>query len=161
MGADDAKARATVVLTVYHQVKGRDAVPFEVRTARQLGSADQPYQRSGPKLAATEAWQPLDLGWIDACGLLCVRNDGTEFRVIPTEQERSDATARILEIALVPKVPEGPRTMFSDEELSPMPEPFALVRPGFPCLIEPPAGRSLLIRCQRGTTRYSVFAVPS
>jgi len=58
---------------VYHQNPGQNATSFPLRGSMKLASEEEAFVRSPPKPLGA-SWEPLNLGWLSACSMLCVRN---------------------------------------------------------------------------------------
>jgi len=141
--------RLTVVETVYHQPEGEEPTAVESRYSRRLLTNEQLFQR---RCRAGAQWQPLDTGWVDAAGLLVIENrEGRFLQRRPTDAERLEAAARILEITV-----ERDSTMHA----APL-EPDWFVLPGESMRGHPAKLANLRVRCQAdGGARFTVSIVP-
>lgn len=141
------KDRLVVVETVYHQPAGDRPVSVDSRFSRDLQSVEQPYQR---QLVATEEWQPLDHGWIEDAGMIVIQNLEGKFAANPTDEERAEATAKILEVSY-----------FAGE--NPVVDAFGrgwLVLPGESMRACPSDVRCLAVCSRSGPLRFSIFILP-
>ena len=135
-----AKSRLTVVETVYHQNPKEQPTCVDSRHTQVIEGDEQVWQR---RCKVGEEWTPIDQGWIEACSCFHVRNDEGRFLINPTDAEREEVAARVLEIAFAGQVQHA-----------------WLVRPGMTFRGEPSEARSLLIRCRSGEARYTVTFFP-
>lgn len=143
------KSRLTVIETVYHQPLAEGAASAESHFARWLETDEQPCIR---RLKASEAWQALDGGWLSEAGMLCLENTEGRFpQVQPTEEERRDAAAKVLEVGVV--------HFFSNEESGQV-VPFALIPPGESARFQPHTLSALRVRCRAGTAKYTASVFP-
>jgi len=60
---------------VYHQNPGQNATSFPLRGTMKLTSGEEAFVRSPPKPLGA-SWEPLNLGWLERCSVLCIRNLG-------------------------------------------------------------------------------------
>jgi hypothetical protein len=140
------RGRLVVVESVYHQRTGEQ--PIQVRPSRferDLATAEQPYIR---EFRAEADWKPLETGWLDRAGHLALHNlEGSGLTSIPTPEERQGILARIVELGVLAEKDSGRRTQWS-----PPAEvvPFAAVRPGESCRLEPVNLSRLRVRCRPG-----------
>lgn len=139
------KDRITVVETIYYQPFGDQATSVESKFDRILDSVDeQPYSR---KCKATEEWQSLDTGWVKTCSMLSIENNEGKFaQRIPTPEERDEAKAKVLELA------------YSGEYVD---EDTWLILPGESMRGLPADLSRLLIRCRKGSAKFTVTAFPA
>lgn len=136
------KSRLSVLNTVYHQPAGEQPMAVVGNYCRWLESDEQPFSR---RLRIGEEWQAIETGWIRHAGLVVLKNDEGVFdQVQPTEQERMDAQAKVLEVSCS----SGP------------PEAQWLVRPGESLPATPASTMRLQIRCRQGQARCTVTAFP-
>ncbi len=136
-----SKSRIVVVETVYHQQHGGQPTAVESRYAHNLTTDEQVY---GPrKIVATEEWKPLDVGWVKSASLLILSNEeGKGLQVNPTEQQRKDMAARVVELSWDPR-------------------PFVwLIHPGHSFRGCPSQLKGLIIRCRSGQAECFVTVYP-
>jgi hypothetical protein len=142
------KDRLTVVETVYHQPAGEPPVSVDFRFSRDLDSVEQSYRR---QLTATEDWKSLDHGWIEQAGMLVIQNLEGKFRANPTDEERAEAAAKVLEVAH--RVDEDPAAGVWDCAVW-------LVLPGESFRGCPSDIKRLVVRSRSAPLRFSVFILP-
>ncbi len=155
------KSRLAIVETIYHQAPGESPTSLPpLRSSWWLQSDEQPYLR---ELTVGEEWTKLDTGWIgEQVGLLVIRNkEGLFTQVKPTEQERREAEAKIIEIGYQQPDPGEQRNMFSPPKHS-IVIPIAEIDPGrdirlTPCISLIPG---LRIRCRTGKAKLSLGVFP-
>ena len=143
----ETRGRLTVTEMVYHQVPGEQPTIWETQYVRSVDREAQPYLR---RCKATEEWQPLDLGWStewpDGASLLTLRNEEGKFAVNPTDEERAESEAKVIELAAI----AGGQLVG-----------VILIRPNSQDMrLEPTNLRSLRIRCRSGTARYTMCLFP-
>lgn len=137
------KDRITVVKQIYHQQAELDPTLEDCRYETILKTEDeQPYQRV--RLPVGEEWQSLipKGSWLDRIGLIVIKNLKEIRETNPTEEEAQAIADRVLQI----------RYMDSQHYWSVPPD---AVQDFYPSDYQ-----SLLIRCQRGRTRYNVTLYP-
>lgn len=139
----EVNGRLTVTGVTYHQAPGEQPTSWETQWVCTTHPEGQPYQR---RCKATEEWQPLDLGWSEEVSLLAIRNEEGKFWVNPTEQERAEMEAKVIELAVM-----------AGGQLVTM----GLVRPGRSGQIEPSNLGSWRIRCLSGYARYTLCLFPA
>lgn len=137
--------RVTVVETVHHQLPDAEPATVETRFQRWLESDEQLYRRT---LRVGAEWTPIDTGWVESPAVLLLRNDREMFAVQPTEEEKTMAAGKVLEI--------GVRLDGADAVV-----PLFAVHPGHSFRAEPLAVKSLRVRCRVGSTKCTVAAVPN
>lgn len=140
------KDRITVVEMVYHQHYGDSPTSLEHRYTRWLDSDEQVFTR---RSKAIESWEPVDYGWIDPhkCGLLVLTNqEGNFTRTNPTDEEREEAAAKVIELAY--------------ETLNGISPPW-YVLPGESMRAHPSNLDQLMIRSQSGKARYTLNLYPA
>jgi hypothetical protein len=140
------RGRLVVVESVYHQRTGEQ--PIQVRPSRferDLATAEQPFVR---EFRAEADWKPLETGWLDRAGTLVFHNlEGSGLTAIPTQEEREEILSRVVELGVAEREDTGRRTQWS----SPVEVvPFASVRPGESCRLEPVNLFRLRVRCRPG-----------
>ena len=144
-----APSTLTVVETVYHQPAGGfpDTLLGDAsRYHRELASDEQAYERH--RVLKT-AWEPLDCGWVEKCGMLLIRNDEGQFHTIPTPEQRAEVMRRVIQVA------------FGDEDPSPCSKTAViLVPPGETCRFYPADAKLIRLRCIEGNARYTICLVP-
>lgn len=59
--------------SVYYQTPGRDATGTRLRGSVQVESGEEAFTRSPPKPLGA-SWEPIELGWLPSCSMLCIRN---------------------------------------------------------------------------------------
>lgn len=134
-----ALGRITVSETVYHQLRGDRPISFSGQFARSLETTEQPYTR---RTEVGETWSVLDTGWVEEPAMiLLINEEGRHLQQNPTDLERAVIGTRCL------------RVRYEDdagEWLVPPGESFR----------GRPNGRPLMIRCEKGTARYTLHAFP-
>lgn len=140
--------RFSAVEMLYHQHRGeapRSLLDDEgVRYDVVLSSDEQPYLR---RKLATEKLEPLDLGWLrNNVGVLLLRNDEGSWSVNPTDEERAEMAARVIELCVVDVRQVG--------------EFRILVPPTESCRFRPEDAGTIHVRCAHGTARYTLCLVP-
>lgn len=140
----DDKARIGVVSLLYHQQPGVDPISIDSRFSRWLESTEQPYLR---KITIKEEWTPLDLGWIgDKVGMLLIKNEEGHFQIQPTEEQRQEVMARIVELAV--------------ESAAGIIVLWGLVRPLESIQFEPSNAQYLRLRCRKGQAKITLAVMP-
>lgn len=136
-----AKARLTVVDTVYYQSPEMQATSAESRFSRPLDTLDeQPYIR---RMKVTEEWAPLDCGWLNECSMLMLVNEeGKGLEKIPTEEEKTEISKRVIEVR------------FGSETVEWLILPGESLR-GYP--INP---KLMFIRCRNGCAKLTINLFP-
>lgn len=135
--------RITVVGTVYYQPAFGDPSSVHVRYS-VLGTEDeQVYTRD---LKVGEDWQPIDYGWVKRPGMVLVGNARVELNVKPTEEQRKELDARVLQLGIA----GGCEDVY----------PFQDVPPGTSYPVTPPDFSLLRVRCLKGTVRFTVHVIP-
>lgn len=141
---DFDRARLTVTERVYHQQVGTDPHAVETTFSRWLDSEEERYSRH---LKAGEAWQPLDCGWMTVASLCVLKNEEGVFRhVNPTDAQREEAAARIIEVGIA----------VGDAVV-----PLALVRPQEDRREEPLDLSRLRVRCRSGVAKFRLTLIPA
>lgn len=138
------KGQIVVVETAYHQPINDQAKVVDNSYSCKIDSTEQPY---GPRrVAVGEEWVPLDIGWIAEAGLMLLRNEEGRFtQKIPTEEERGEANAKVLELGfkvgevITPISPIPPRQSIRSI-------PFDL--------------KNLYIRSRKGQAKYTITLFP-
>jgi len=137
----EIKNRMTVVERVHHQIPGSEPGSVESTFSRELESDEQPYLRFAK---AAEDWQPLDLGWVEQVGMLCISNDeGRNLSVVPTDDEKAETAKKILEITY---------NVNGEECWIVLPKESMRANPSHP--------KNLFIRSQHGTVRITIYVIP-
>ncbi len=140
------KARVGVVETVYHQLPREQPTSVESRYFRELDSIEQSYVRS---LVATEEWMPLvpEPCWVTEPSMMIVKNlEGMKtFMVYPTEKQKREALAKVLEIG------------FRDGLM----EPNLVIATGESMRVQPANQRTMFIRSRSGEARFSLYLFAS
>ena len=101
-----------------------------------------------------EAWVPIETGWLDGqCSMLHIENkEGRFTQVQPTEEQRAEAMARVVEIGtLIDMSPIGQGQVLGAE---------ILVRPLESCRFEPTSVSSLRLRCCQGQAKVTITVFP-
>jgi hypothetical protein len=147
-GEPIARDRITVVEMVYHRsASGGEPFVSDSRFSRELGTYEQVYERK--HLPVEEGWQKVSLGWVKTCGMLVILNEEGRFsQRNPTDEERSRAKGKVLEVCYGP-IPEGAN-----------PRPW-LVPAGETMRVVPVGVDDLFIRCRSGRAYYTVRAFPA
>lgn len=151
MGAGRA---ITVAGTIYHRAGPQaQATAINLRWTRELESDEQPW---GPRqFTVTEQWTPLDCGWLkpELCGMLVIENrEGHFTQRIPTEEQRAEAMARVVEIG----VTNARALEHYDDHIIAILE----VRPKESQPLMPVDVSSLRIRCRKGEARCVLTVLP-
>lgn len=141
IGPPPPRSRLTVIELVYHRQWGEEPVLFEGRFGRELETHEQAYRRM---ITVGETPQPLDTGWLAGLvGMLVVANlEGRRQQVIPTEQQRAELAAKVIEVG------------------STNSQQVWLVPPGESFRGWPSSPEQVTLRCQQGKAHCTVFAVP-
>ena len=133
-----------VVESVYHQPADGQPIVAESRFSRRLRTDEQPYVRW---FKVTEEWQSLDHGWLDAAGMLVLKNEeGTNPQTIPSAEERAEIAAKVAEIGLL-----------ANDTLVLL---FALLQPGESLRFQPIGIPALVVRCRKGEARCCLHLFP-
>lgn len=139
------RSRIGVVSLLYHQQPGVEPTSIDSRFSRWLESTEQPYLR---KIVIKEEWSSLDLGWIgDKVGMLLVKNEEGHFQIQPTDEQRQEMMARIVDITLV----------YHNVII---PEPFAFIPPLESAQFAPYAAQNLRLRCRQGQAKITLAVMP-
>lgn len=136
--------RMTFTSTIYHQDMADEPTSYQLQWDRHLVSKEQPYIRKKGLIAFPE-WSSIDYGFLTGkpIGLIMIYNlEGFFNQVQPTSEERTEASAKVLEIAY-----RGASKGF----LVPSRESYAFY---------PDNAADVVIRCSRGACRYSLVAIP-
>lgn len=96
---EELKNRLSVIGAVYYETADAQPEGAQYVFSRELKTDDQVYKRN---LKATEEWQPLDCGWLSDCGMLLIVNNEGKFTVNPTDEQREEASKKILEVSYGP-----------------------------------------------------------
>ena len=140
----DLKNRCVVVDTTYHQNGRNQPTAVESTFSLDLATDEHPYQ---VPMTVAEEWQAVDLGWLDRCSMLVLKNlEGVFTQIIPTEEERRDALAKVVDVSFDP-----PR-FGVDKTIHAYVPATASTRMW-------PSG-PVHLRCQSGEARIVVFAMP-
>jgi hypothetical protein len=143
----------TVTETVYHQVAGEQPTAESNQFSRRLETSEQPYVR---KIRVGEAWQPLDLGWVEQPGMVWLVNDeGRHFQTNPTPEERAAIEAKVIEV-VTKVVNAGPIAGILAEDS------FSWeVAPGESFRGKPTDAKRVWLRCRSGTARATLRVYPA
>lgn len=136
-------SRVTVVGSMYFQGSEGERASAHTQYQRVLESTEQVYER---RCKVGEEWEPVDLGWLDkdgAAAIIHIKNEEGTFKTVPTEEEVLESEEKVLELA------------FRDTA------DCWLIRPTDTFRGEPLSMNELMIRCRKGTARYSIFLVPN
>jgi hypothetical protein len=145
-----ARARFTVVETVYFQPASAEPTQTGSRFCRWVGTDEQPYKR---QTKVGESWVPLDAGWLKEAGMLVLANkEGEFFRVNPTEEERTETAKKIVEVGLY--------TGVSKETGQSVIEPFARVHPAESTRFTPLDLSVIRLRCLSGDAKILLTLLP-
>lgn len=146
-----SRGRLAGVDVVYFQAANQSPQSTECRFSRMLVSEDLPYTHPLQKVG--EDWIPFDLGWLKDCGCshLVVRNhEGKFVHVQPTEEQRKQVEARVLQIGV---------------QIGDHVEPIAFIPPsehaGESSRFSPVDITKLRIRCLSGEARFTATIFPS
>jgi hypothetical protein len=130
--------RVAVVETIYHQKKREQPTSIGSAFSRDLKTDELPYETFQN---LTEDWSPLDVGWVETCGMLVIKNlEGIFTQTIPTEEEKTIADAKIVDVWF-----GGPIA-----EIEVPPTESSRFRATVP----------IQVRCRSGGAKILVFAVP-
>ncbi len=139
--------RIVVKETTYFQARGSPAMSVMASFVRPVASEEVPYQR--PKVKVTEAWQPVDVGWLKKASMVILENPLEKRNTIPTAEETRAAGAKVLVIGV--DYGEGP--------------PLAAQHcpPGESVRVNPPFGSvsALRMRCLSGECLVTLTAFPA
>lgn len=150
-------SRLTVITTVSFQPKDgpptSNGKPFD----RVVKTDEQPY---GPRrLKVGEEWTQLETGWLSEAGHVVIENDeGYWTQKQPTKEERAEAESKVLELCLMPPEEPGGRTMHSPPRTKPWCQwevPPRESHRGTPSYL-----KGFMIRCRKGTARFTVTIYP-
>lgn len=143
------KNRITVREQVYLETHGGKPEEILSSFSRELESYEQPYTRN---LTATEEWQSLDFGWLkDNVGMLViVNNEGKFTQVNPTDEERTEAAKKVLEVSHFRGV-----SSTGGQRLN-----VWLIPVGENMRGSSTGSHLLHIRSQHGNTKYTLYAFP-
>lgn len=169
------KGRITQTGQVYFD-PGDDGRLFVVPltgTDRVVNGGD-PYVRT---IMVGQEWMVLDTGHVKQCSLMVLINERTTWDRNPTDDQRVQAAAKVVEIshgAPAPSLeektpgPAMPRTMFSaplsSSGAKPAPTGYRvdrLIHPGEHDKGVPVDLSSMRVRCQSGTARCTLYLFPS
>lgn len=138
--------RLAVVENVYFHPVDDDAIQIESVYNRFIKSDELPYSRT---TNVDGEWKQLEPGWVQEASLLIVRNlEGRFTQTIPTPEERKEAEAKVLVLAVSLQTSKEP-TM-----------PIAVLLPGESLRYTPWDCTKLWIRCQAGTAKYNFQFFP-
>jgi hypothetical protein len=131
--------RLTVVESLYHQGTADEPFNFVSKFERMLMIDEQPYVRQAK---ATEEWKKLDFAWLnEGYGTVVIRNEeGTFPNTKPTDEEKQEAEARVLEVGYENETPW-------------------LVYPRASMRVCPT--KPLFIRSRSGKSRFTLCVIPS
>lgn len=131
--------RITVVGNVYHTSNENGITDFPMRFGRHLKTNEQPYVR---RLNLSEQWVLLDMGWLDACSLVCIENRTVKYDGQTRPTFTKDATGTV-------------ELSYTKEEGQSF-----LIPPGeaYPCV--PSDAAKLYIRSRKGNAAISLQVVP-
>lgn len=151
----------TVVEQVYHYQMGHEPTLVESRYNRPLAEDEQPYVR---RLLVDGEWRPLDMGWLAAASLMVIVNEEGHFRqAYPTDDQRKEAEARVIEVGMMCNVPAdrtGPRDMHSSSKTVPAVVPCWEVGPRESSRVTPIAGAVYSLRCRSGKGKCTLHLFP-
>lgn len=131
------KDRLTYRLMWYHIPPDSDAQTVECGHTRTLEHRDQPYIR---KMVATEAWQPLDYGWIKEPSTILIETFRLHLPVNPSEEQKKAYEEGILELGYADS--SGGFLVYPGQSL-----PFNITKP-----------ESLQIRSLKGDVHFCLHA---
>lgn len=148
------KSRLTVVESLCFSVGTESAVAYGGPFSREVDSDEQPYVRPAAKVG--ERWVKLDLGWLGGdganCSMLLIANRMTQFQTIPGYEDKKNAEAKILEIAVWVQAP--------GDSMDGILVPIILILPGESARFSPYPGAKYSVRCVSGETKYDIHALP-
>jgi len=134
------KARIGIVETLYHQLPNTEPMSVQGRYSRWLDNADD-----GPcqmRVKIGNEWTPIK-GWIKYAGMIHIRNEEGDFRINPTDEERTDAMKRIIFIGV-----DGCKAF--------------KIRPGETFRGEPDGvTEGIELKCEHGTARCTITVFPA
>lgn len=129
----------TTVEQVYLQQAGQEPICVESRYSEAIQTEEQPWIR---RKLIKEEWQPLDTGWVNPPGVVCLKNEATKRQVNPTPEETQEDAQKILVLA----IEADDNTIFTE------------ISPGTSCRLK--LVRVPFIRCLRGQTHMSLLCCP-
>ena len=139
----------TVVDKIYHRQGSESPTSVSSRFIRHLQTDEQVYER---RTRVGEEWTPLEHGWIEEAGMIVIQNtEGTTLQVIPTEEEKEETAAKILELSVTDGLLDSPPGVLAKPWLIPPGESFR----GYPSDVS-----KLVLRCRSGVCRYNVHVYP-
>lgn len=143
--AEERKPRITVVETVYHQAPGQQPTSVECRHTKSLDSDEQPYTR---RVKVGQEWQALDCGWLEEASLLVLSNAKEQFAVNPTDEQRQEAEARVVEVGIAAEDDDTRIT------------PLFLIAPGDTFRGQPLGVKAIKLRCRKGEATVTINLFP-
>jgi hypothetical protein len=136
--------RVVIVGHVTHLRMDRESQYVDFAYERLLKSKSEYYDRLEFKVG--QEWKPLDFGWIQDVGVVCIVNRKTEFMRVPSKEEREEADAKVVEISFAS---DAWRTSQVD----------VILYPGQPIQFSP-AHREIRLRCRSGIAECRVTVLP-
>lgn len=145
---------------IYFAALNEEGTNLELQFSRPVLSEEQPF---GPRkhIIATEEWQPLNLAWFaehpQQIGTIVITNEEGQFKqTIPTEEERAEAAAKVIEIGTGRRNPYNELNYQSFAEVRPSGDTYSLQS----FSIDPVDATQLGIRCRKGQAKYSLTIFP-
>jgi hypothetical protein len=154
------KGRLTLVEQICHRAPNAEPASADNHWGIEMSTDAQPYQR---RLTIGPEWTSLDCGWADEWrvpgGILSLCNHYPVWQVLPTDEEKARADARIVWVCfLPPQTEEGQRTQFSPVQIAPW-EAHAL-RPGESLRIPVMDLGRVRVKCATDQTKATVTIFP-
>lgn len=133
--------KVTVVEQFYYRAFDEEAQQITSQFSYSLKTRDEQVFSKREKVG--EAWEPINLGWLDGCSNLIIQNKEGIFKdKNPTEEQVEDALKKILEVR------------HKDDKHSWLILPTTSVR------FTPSDSKNLVIKSQFGTTKFTLNAIP-
>lgn len=132
--------RLTVVEQVSYQGEESGVVGSHAAYSRRLKTDEQPWVR---EFTLGDQWKPLECGWIEACGLMTLKNKGLTATV---------------ELCFLPPDDLGPRTNWSPPKREPSADCY--LPPGESMRVVPADVKRLRVRCREGSARCALTLYP-
>lgn len=138
-------SRITVRELVYHQQQGKQPKHIETRFCSSSAEKEQAYERT--KTVGT-AWERVSFGWVENCGMLVLRNEGTTYEINPTAEQKAADERKVLEIAFAAPGCDARQPLY----------PAFSISPKTSARFKPTA--QMYVRCIEGEVELTVAAFP-